>query len=222
MAETTVREPAENEERWLGATWGSWGCAAVVGSLLIVALAIVTAIYGMYNTPRAFGPPEGLLRPDPELEQPFEPPPRRDQLVGIPPVGITEFTTGHELRLAEGVLFQVTRTGFDWTPPPPARPERELTYVEIRLRNDGTEVIDVASDHFRMETKWQWEQPAKPLADMQVKNRLDRRSVAPGETLSAALVFARSDLRQVRRFLVYTPPYREGEVRVMLIPASAP
>jgi hypothetical protein len=206
------------QETWLGASWGAWGCASVVGSLLIALLAIGTAIYGMFNTPRAFGPPEGLLQPDPELEQPFEPPARRDQLVGIPPVGVTEFTTGHQLKLAEGVLFQVIRTGLDWSPAPPTRPRTEYTYVELNLINQSEQAIPVSPKHFQMETKWKWEKPFAPLEQNQLPNRLVERSVAPGESLTATLLFARTDLRQVRRFLVYRAPFRDEAVRVMLIP----
>ncbi len=62
-----------SQERWLGARWSSWGCLALLGSLAIAGLAVVTVVYGISTIPRAFGP-NGLLSPAPELIPPFEPP----------------------------------------------------------------------------------------------------------------------------------------------------
>lgn len=205
-----------SQQEWLGARWSSWGCAALLGSLAIAGLAVATVLYGIFTIPRAFGP-GGLLTPDPALEPPFRPPPQDATLRGVPPIGVAEFTTGQTLRL-DDTLFTVTRTALDWSPPPPRTPEVEYTVVEVRLENRGDSPVQLSPGHFRMETAWDWEEPFEPLEKLAVPDLLAERTIRPGETAEGLLVFARDDIRQVRRYLLYRPPFREDTIRVLLVP----
>lgn len=205
-----------SQQEWLGARWSSWGCAALLGSLAIAGLAVATVLYGIFTIPQAFGP-GGLLSPDPALLPPFEPPAQEVALRGVPPVGVAEFTTGHTLRL-DGILFTVTRTALDWSPPPPRTPKVEYTVVGIRLQNGGASPVPLSPEHFRMETEWEWDGPFEPAREPAVPDALVDREVRVGETAEGLLVFARRDVRQVRRYLVYSPPFREGRIRVLLVP----
>jgi hypothetical protein len=205
----------KSQQEWLGAKWSSWGCLSVLGSLAIAGLAVVTVLYGIFTIPTAFGP-AGLLSPDPALIPPFEPPPDRERLIGVPPIGVPEFTTGHTLRLADGVLFTVTRTALDWSPSPPRTPEVEYTVVDVRLVNDGQDPVQLSPEHFRMVTARG--EVFEPLEIATVPNSLVDQTVRPGATAEGTLVFARPNIQQVRRYLIYDPPFRPDTIRILLVP----
>lgn len=215
MSEREDRDTSQEE--WLGGKWSTWGCLALVGSLAIAWLAIVTALYGIFTIPSAFGPP-GFLSPDPRLIPPFTPPAEEDVFIGIPPIGVAEFTTGQPLLLNDGVLFTVARSSRDWDPQPPQTPQVEYSVVEVRLQNEGPDALTFSPQQFRMETPWAWEGPFEPVTDLPVPNLLEETEVQAGDSVQGILVFARPDVREVRRYLVYEPPFRDEAVRVLLVP----
>jgi hypothetical protein len=209
------RRVDESQEEWLGAKWSTWGCVAVLGSLAIAGLAVAIVLYGIFTTPQAFGP-EGVLSTDQALEMPFTPPPDEDTFVGIPPIGVAQFTTRHAIQIADGIVFGVVRTALDWDPAPPRAPQVEYVVVEIRLENNSDQPVPLAPGQFSMRTAS--EGPLQPIDAPEVPNLLTDQVVEPGETVEAIMVFQREDLTQLRRYMTYTPPFRERPIEVLLIP----
>ena len=208
-----------SQQEWLGAKWSTWGCLALMGSIGIAWLAIVTALYGIFTIPTAVGP-TGFLSPDPALIPPFRPPAEYDKFVGVPPIGVAEFTTVQPLLLNEGTIFTVTRTALDWGPPLPNTPEIEYTMAEIKIENNGGGAIEISPDQFRMVTEWEWEGLYEPIRDPFIPGVVDERMIMPGETAEGILVFRRPDIREVRRYLIYHPPFREDPIRILLVPSN--
>jgi hypothetical protein len=208
-----------SHQEWLGAKWSTWGCLALMGSIGIAWLAIVTALYGIFTITSAFGP-TGFLSPDPDLIPPFRPPAEYEKFVGVPPIGVAEFTTGQPLLLDGGTTFTVTRTALDWAPPPPNTPEIEYTMAEIRMGNNGGGAIEISPDQFRMVTEWEWEGPYEPIRDTSLPGVVDEKTIMPGETVEGLLIFRRPDIREVRRYLIYSPPFRDDPIRILLVPSN--
>jgi hypothetical protein len=204
-----------NQEEWLNAKWSTWGCVSVLGSLLIAGLAIVTVIYGIFTVPIAFGP-QGLLSPDPALQPPFQLPPDEEMLEGIPPIGVKDFSTRQPLLVTDTAVFTVTRSARDWSPPPPQRPETEYTVAWVRLENAGAEPLPFGPAQFQLETALgERFQPAQQPA---MPELLEEGDVGPGEVVEGILLFTRPSIEEVRRYLLYDPPFREGTIRVLLVP----
>jgi hypothetical protein len=204
-----------NQEEWLNAKWSTWGCVSVIGSLLIAGLAIVTVIYGIFTIPVAFGP-QGILSPDPALQPPFAVPVDEKMLEGIPPIGVKDFSTRQPLLVTDTVVFAVTRSARDWSPRPPRAPEVEYTVAWVRLENTGDAAVPFGPAHFQLETALG--QRFQPVQEPAMPELLEDDDVGPGEAVEGILLFARPSIEEVRRYLLYDPPFREGIIRILLVP----